>query len=280
MCKLLIGIKVNNLEDNRFEKIIRAQEESMSNQPHGIGALIIDRYNRISLKRELNKYEKVFNWVRNRIKDAKIVVIHTRQATDGKIDEKNIHLFNSGGYFFAHNGIVSKFSKYGGSGFIQVGMGTRGLPYPASKRFFIPDSDIISEEPKDVEKALEMEKEIEKKSDEMCDSYKFLVSLKKPITKLGLIQDIEDKGFMGMGVLVGERDKKITVFSTRIFEAHTDFKNYTIVYSYEPTNTMLYYKNALGFPIIFKEKSGKLKPLPVASGVYEINYGKLKVGKK
>ena len=30
----------------------------------------------------------------------------------------------------------------------------------------------------------------------------------------------------------------------------------------------------------FKEKSGKLKPLPVASGVYEINYGKLKVGKK
>jgi len=253
MCKLLIGIKVNDSANKKFARIIKAQEHSLSNQPHGISALIVDKDNNISVKKELNEYGKVFVWVQNRIKNAKIVAIHSRQATDGEIDEANLHFFEIDDYFFAHNGIVGEYSDYQIVG--------RQIGFPVGQTFHIVENN--------------EEKEI--KENEMSDSYNFLLNIPKPITKLSLVKEIENTRFTGVGVLVDKQKKRMIVFSTREMKAHTDFKNYFLIYSYDPTNTLVDFKSILGFQVIVKDNGEKLKAYSVPAGIYEVNY--LKVGK-
>ena len=270
MCKILIGIKTNDSQNVKFEKIIRAQEHSLSDQPHGISALIVDKWNNISVKKELNEYGKVFIWVRNRIRNAKIVAIHTRQATDGEIDEANLHFFNVKDYFFAHNGIVGKYSKC-----CVINQGQRRFFSPTGKTFKVEGyaDDMISELPGDVEKALE--KEAKEEKNKMSDSYNFLLNIPKPITKLRLIEEIENKNFIGMGVLFGKNEKKMTVFATREMKAHTDFKNYFFVYSYDPINVLSDIRSILGFQTMVKDKSEKLRPYNVSAGIYEVGFNQL-----
>ena len=98
MCKLLIAVKNNNSQNEKVLKIIKAQEKSLSNQPHGISALIVDKNNNISVNRTVNEYGKVFSWVYGKVKTAKIISIHTRQATSGNIDEANTHFFKVKNY--------------------------------------------------------------------------------------------------------------------------------------------------------------------------------------
>ena len=69
------------------------------------------------------------------------------------------------------------------------------------------------------------------------------------------------------------------VFSTREMKAHTDFKNYVFVYSYDPTNTLVDVRSVLGFQVVIKDKSEKLKPYNVSAGIYEIGFNQMYKGR-
>lgn len=287
MCKILIAVKSNDSQNVKFERIIKAQERSLSNQPHGISALIVDRENNISVKRELVNYGNVFMWVYRNLRSAKIVAIHTRQSTGGTIDENNIHFFNVGNYYFAHNGIVGKYSRlanYAGYGFKQ-----NTIFDPRNKSFKVFDSememvenDIVSENPIEVESVLEAEEKIiaKEKKQEMCDSYKFLLNIPKPITKSILATEIDKTNFYGKGVIFDKNQKRMIVFSTMEMKVHTDFKNYMILYSYDPENTLLNFKNVLGFKIFTNEKEEKQKAYNMPSGIVELAFKDINKGCK
>lgn len=262
MCKILIGFKLKKSQNKEFEKIIKAQEDSLSDQPHGISALIVNKNNKIEVKKELSEYKKVFNWVYRKIKNAKIVAIHTRQATDGGIDEDNLHFFKIGEYFFAHNGIIGNYSNYS--------LYLRGNFFPVGKSFSVTDDIDEENEVKAVEEALEKEAKGEEK--EMSDSYKFLLNIPKPITELSLKKEIEEKKFVGIGAIFDEKRKKFFFASTREAKAHTDFKNYIILYSYDPVNVLSKYRKISGFPIILKDETKKLKRYILPAGIYKKSF--------
>lgn len=280
MCKILIAIKKDDTQSEKIEKIIKAQEHSLSDQPHGISALIVDKNDNISVKRELNDYEKLFVWVYSRIKNAKIIAIHSRQATDGEIDKKNLHFFEIKNYLLAHNGIVGGYSKF------FTGCGRQGF-FPMNEKYaedvkyaeeIIEENVLRKTEAEQVNDFLKKEEETDDKG--MSDSYKFLENIPKPITDSNLREEIEKTKFVGIGVLFGRKEKRMTVFSTRETKCHTDFKNYIILYSYNPTNVLVKYQNVLGFEIISKDNNERLKPLTVNAGIYEIDFSSLSKGRE
>lgn len=265
MCKLLIGIKLNGSEDSTFEKILRAQESSLRDQPHGIAGLRISKKNQINVAKRLDNYNPVFADIYKNLKDTKIVGIHTRQATSGLINLRNTHFFQVGDYLFAHNGIVSDYH-----------MGYQGKQFYFSSACDEPnykETNILELEEGNLTEA------IEKNQEDLCDSHKFLLNIPKPITKKILREEIEERGFSGVGIIVDKRNRKIFTIATRELKCHTDFRNYLFIYSYNPESRLREYKKFIGFNVFNKENEEKLELFGIPAGVYELSYNP-KVGIK
>jgi hypothetical protein len=111
----------------------------------------------------------------------------------------------------------------------------------------------------------------------MSDSYNFLLNIPKPITKSILAEEMDKKHFMGVGVIVNKETKKMFVLSTREMKSHTDYKDFMFSYSYEPEDTLLNYQDVFGFKVMTNDKRETLKSHIIPTGIYEINFGNIKV---
>ena len=286
----MIGIKKSDSVNSKFRSIIKAQEHLLSKEGDGIGALIVDKNNNIQVRRHLqvDEYGQVYRWVQDNASKAKIVAIHTRQATDGGVNERNIHFYKIGNYYMAHNGIIGEYSGYNYKWRNQKNLVFKN-DYPAGKTFRIVEGDEgmeaqeFSDDPMVIEQGLEKEaqeiKEMEMQDERMSDSYQFLRNIPKPITKAILAEEADKKHFMGVGVIFNEMTKKMFVISTREMKAHTDLKNMMFSYSYEPENVLHSYQNVFGFKVMTGEKEERLKTKIVPAGIYEIDFAGIKVGK-
>ncbi len=121
------------------------------------------------------------------------------------------------------------------------------------------------------------EKEPEKKEKaNMSDSYQFLeylVGKHETIDKEAIEKAIESKTFSGIGTIIDLKNGKLFVFGTRTIKVHTDFKNYLILYSYDPKSVISEYSNNqfLGFPIEdIDEFEYEIREIPKGVYVYDI----------
>lgn len=258
MCKLVTVIKKNNENDDLIIKAIQAQEKVIKKEPHGIAALAINqKSNKIEVKKEMDDYDKVLDWAYSKIKSSKIVSIHSRQATSGTINKDNLHFFKADEYYLAHNGVVTKCSdKWSPMGSYKGG-------YYAESYYRGGSLFLSSKKGK--------EKEVGK--NKMCDSYKFLTKIKKPIEEDDILNEMEKQDFYGVGVIVDSKRKRLYSFATRAIPMHTNLKDYTIAYSFEPINKVEEYKNFMGFSI----KGGKEETIhfnreKTVEGIYRYDY--------
>ncbi len=122
MCKLLIGIKTSNEQQQKFHDIISAQIPELESMNDGIGAITADNKNKVEVFRSLSDYDTIFNKTLSSIANKKFVGIHARKSTSGLVNENNVHFFGDKNYLMAHNGVVSDFlgstyfNQYGGYG--------------------------------------------------------------------------------------------------------------------------------------------------------------------
>ena len=282
MCKLTLAIKANNSQDKLIEKVIRAQETRISEEPHGISALIVRYDNKIEVKKELNDYQNVFQWVYDNIKKAKVISIHSRQATDGSISEENLHFNEIDKCFIAHNGIVGKYSGYG-----YLGEGSRfGVKNdnwnPVGKTISVFDGEAekeFADEQTQIEGqeiAKEVNEELEDEEQDTSDSYKFLLNIPKPITKDVIRKEIAKTRFNGVATIIDSQAKKLFLFSTRDISAHTDFKNYLILYSFTPESVISTYQNVFGIKVSTEKAEIELNEFVIPEDVYEVGINDIK----
>jgi predicted glutamine amidotransferase len=239
MCKLLLGIKLNNSDTREFGKILKLQEKILRTEPDGIAGIRIRKDDKVSTIKRLENYNPVFDDIYRHIAESKIISIHTRQATSGAVDLENTHYFRVNEYFFAHNGIVGDCFDYPRKGFWKE-----------------PETSDIN---------------LEQETD-LSDSYRFLIDLPKPITKNVLEKAIKEKSFVGFGVLIDTKRKKIFILTTRVLEAHTDFRNYFFVYSFTPKSVVRRYKNFIGLRLFDQSKDERLKSFSIEEGIYEMKF--------
>lgn len=238
MCKLLVGIKLKK-DNNKFEQVLKLQEEELKTELHGISTMIVDNKNKVRVYRKMKKYQKVMNKIYSNVNDLKIVGIHTRTATSGVVNIENTHFFEVDDYLFAHNGIIC-------DGYSE-GVNTIGTGF-----YYRNYIDV---------------------GNPMCDSYRYFKKLSKPITKKILEQSIQKDSFYGVALLVDKKNKRMFIMSTRNFNAQTDLKSYLFFYSFEPRREETIKKwDFLGFR--FYEEEEKTKTFNIGPGVYQIGFNR------
>ena len=255
MCRLLLGIKLNGKNSPDFAKIIRLQETKLRSQPDGIATLRIDDNNKVKISREMEEYGKALSDIYKNVGNSRIVGVHSRQATSGETNIKNTHFFEVGRYIFAHNGMVSDYDS---------------MTFGEKDTSFITPTNQNLRWDGYYETKGKLDDEIKK--EKMCDSYQFIKNIKKPITKKILRREMEKKGFYGVAVLIDKKAKKIFTIATREAKAHTDFKTFFFMYSFDPVNELKNYKKFIGFRIFKESQQKKVELFTIMPGVYELDY--------
>lgn len=293
MCKLFIASKKVG-EDENLRKIINAQLPEFDKEKDGIGALVIGADRKIKTMRSMFDYEKVYDFVFDELDEAIFVAIHTRTGTSGVKDLLNVHFFNSGGYYFAHNGFVSDyFTKFklgyntgyshGGSwkdpnDYSMDDLSLDNLLYAMDRCKKCSDKKACNKHEKELEE-LTSKKYSSKKAvskEDKCDSLQFLENIPKPLTKEIVEAEVEKRSFSGMGLFVSEDTKDIKVIIKKkcyiIYEPETT--EAVILTSYNPETKWNEYeiKTVLGIDALVSEKKQELKnkPLPIIEGVYTL----------
>src|SRR3990167_505969 len=235
MCKLLVG--VNNKPGNpEFEKYIEAHQLEMYSEKNGCAALVVGFDNKIKVFRSLHDYDEVYRNVFEHIANSKLVSIHTRTATSGGVNEKNVHFFGSEGYYFAHNGFVRKYH----SG-VSLGFGRTLWKSDEPSTFLDTDgSDCRGcwSSKAGVCKKHKREgfAESKKDSDEACDSLQFLINMPKPVTPVKINKEIADKDFTGLGFLIGEKKQDAYLLIKKDTRVQTDKETFAIYTSFTPNH--------------------------------------------
>jgi len=241
MCKLTTVIKRNNKNDDLIIKTIKSQERIMGKEPHGISALIVGKDNKVQVKKEMNDYSKIFKWVYSKMKSSKVLSIHTRQATSGDIDKKNLHFFKVDEYYLAHNGIVSGYESFEKKKWKSA---TKDLYYKDYHQKYNKEYLIIDE---DDEKGTDKQ--------ELCDSYKFLLDIKKPMDEDDILELMVEQNFNGVGVIIDSKRNKLYSLTTRELYMHTNMRDYTINYSFDPNDKIETIKEFMGFDVKNNEEN-------------------------
>jgi predicted glutamine amidotransferase/dsDNA-binding SOS-regulon protein len=128
MCKILVAVKTSDKENKQFRQAIEAQESDLFAERDGMGAIIIDNIGQMSVFRSHNNYREVLNKVYAKLKNAKLVSIHTRTGTSGETGLTNVHFFEAQNLLMAHNGFVSKYHSYSNTNW-DYGMDVYGRGY-------------------------------------------------------------------------------------------------------------------------------------------------------
>jgi hypothetical protein len=263
MCKLMTIIKMNDNNDALLKELVENQRDLLDREPNGISALAIGKNDKIMIKKSLENYDSIINWAIKRIKNSKVISIHSRTATSGNVDKNNLHFFKVDDYYFAHNGIVGGLHSYEcmGAGYLN-----KWYPVNTTANIDTTKKDEKKEVQTQLVEVLDSKgecKEIQTEKDKMCDSYQFLFNLPKPIKGCKAIEKyMEKESFGGAGLLVDAKKKRVFSLIGKTTPAHTNFKNYKIDKG----------KEFLGFDIEDKEDRVKIPRRVVKNGVYQFNY--------
>jgi glutamate synthase domain-containing protein 1 len=113
MCKLIVGVNASENPEKlkELKRIVKLQRSDVFDEPHGIAAMCILKSGKTLVWRELRDYQKVFDKLMENIENSKFFILHTRTSTGG-MGEKNIHLFERGGCYMAHNGTIQKYNSW------------------------------------------------------------------------------------------------------------------------------------------------------------------------
>lgn len=265
MCKLVTIIKKNNDNDELIIKAVAAQEKVIRKEPHGIAALAINKdTDKVEVKKDMDNYDKVLDWAYSKVKNSKVVSIHSRQATSGVINKDNLHFFKADEYYLAHNGVVSKCSDKWETLGSHKGYFSKGYPKGYGKLYegnLLIEDDDKSKEDKEVSK------------DKMCDSYKFLTKIKKPMTEKDILNEMASQEFYGVGIVVDTKKKILYTFATRSIPMHTNMKDFSITYSFDPTSKIETTKRFMGFELKGSKKEAiHLHKEKAIEGVYKYHY--------
>lgn len=110
MCKLIIATKKRG-PCPQLEDCISSQYSDLFGEPHGFGSLVLGRTPKTFTALPKDGYAHAFVSTLEALDTARLAIIHTRTATQGKPTAENIHVARSDrGRTIAHNGIVSGFS--------------------------------------------------------------------------------------------------------------------------------------------------------------------------
>ena len=307
MCKLIVGVKLNNKKNEEFGNLIDAQRETLSGERHGICSLSVDTKNKIKVKREFDtdRYDMVVNDTLKDIKDKKVVSLHTRTGTSGEFGLLNVHFFENERYLMAHNGFVGKYhgSEYSNSrklgfennwGWSQTYGYHRETPIDSEVKKELEESanpknwcidcaslyetDEYCEAHKNYDiPPLLPEPKVIKEDSKYCDSARFVLSLKGDITKESLELEMDSTSFSGIATIYDKKLHKLWILATRDIKIHTDSKNYILMYSFDPENTLVKYSKFLGLPILDSETEIEIEEKVVPAGVYCIDTDNLEV---
>lgn len=104
MCYTFTAYKAEDLTDLLFEVI----HNNTGFNRDGYGAIWCKDEVKVDLVKsmKLHDYFKQLYMNFEEIKKSRYFAIHLRAATHGTVDERNVHLWNFGGYYCAHNGIL------------------------------------------------------------------------------------------------------------------------------------------------------------------------------
>lgn len=277
MCKLITAINNSTGQnDSDFKNAIALQYEILKKEPHGIAGLVITKDNKLHLFREYKDYDKILIEVDKLIKDAKFLILHTRMSTGGSQTIDNVHLFEDENYLFAHNGWVPKYAApafgfQSGFKYAQEGLNsysddyTSDIPYDKEN---VASDTILS-------RALEPKhKKKEKHKNKMCDSFKFLQALPKPITIEAIKKEVKASNFYGTGIIINKKTFEAFLIVKKDTTVITDSKDWGVFYSFDPETEITYetYKNMFGVNVLSAEETIKVvaEQKEVVKGIYKL----------
>jgi hypothetical protein len=110
MCKIF-GIINKNGNEADIKGLINAQTDELISQKDGISAIKIRKDNKIERKRSLDLYKTTIDWATEDIENCKLIALHARIGTSGVKDLSNVHFWERDGYYFAHNGYATSYTR-------------------------------------------------------------------------------------------------------------------------------------------------------------------------
>jgi len=105
MCKILTIINTKPENNEVIQKIINANAEGLKQEKSGFSVLRDDKPSYF-MDEGYQDFDKNVEY-----KGEKVFCVHTRTMTSGALDETGLHLQRTAGWFWAHNGVVSSFSR-------------------------------------------------------------------------------------------------------------------------------------------------------------------------
>lgn len=113
-----------------------------------------------------------------------------------------------------------------------------------------------------------------KAKSEFSDSYQFLQNIPKPITRDILAAEIVKRDFSGVAVIIDEKKRHLFLFSTRSMTVHTDFKTFSVFYSWATPESKI--PNYEILPMIhvpvLRDNGKKFEKYETPAGVYEFDF--------
>lgn len=103
MCKIITIINKNKNNSKTLKNLIDINADALSREQSGFSVL---RNNNPYYSLDYSNFNKKIAY-----KNEEVYIIHTRTATAGAVDKKGLHLKSFNGWFWAHNGLVSRFSN-------------------------------------------------------------------------------------------------------------------------------------------------------------------------
>lgn len=291
MCNLLVA--VSKTKDNKnFIETITSQFPTMRSQKNGIGAFVVTHDNTFHLFREFSDYDIVFDKVEELLPTARLVGLHTRISTGGKLGIENVHFFEHDNVILAHNGIIHGYTK---STYRQSYWDKKDDDAPMvvldSKAKRTVEEQVLFDESlvcegclsskagtckRHIKKAQDLIKKQEAKAlephkaplwgtepsdddcpafpDNPCDSLEFLRDLEKPVTCAGIDNLIHEKDASGMIMVFDKNTKKAFVSIRKECYAISDKETFSVMFSFTPDTEFKDIKWKYMFGVPFKDK--------------------------
>lgn len=117
MCNLLIAHKKNGTKDEAIRSAIDFQRKDLKSMEDGIALFTVSENGECFREFSTNKadYDGIIDLAMEAVSESKLVCLHTRKATIGRISGANCHYYESKGTYTAQNG-----------GFYKLGNRTMG----------------------------------------------------------------------------------------------------------------------------------------------------------
>lgn len=238
-----------------------------------------------------------------------IASLHTRTTSSGAISEENVHYFEDKGLLMAHNGFASEFGRWAKVESVGYQTGFRGWESGAYGKVAVKVKPAPEQELEKLWDTVEECDDCENSAEGFCarhisicnrinklaaenpelgamqplradaeasdpsDTLQMLRAITRPVTLESLAKDVATASFSGVAFLVDKDAKKGFLIASREIGVHTDWKTYSIFYSYKPESEFRTLKSLpklshIKIPLPHKERKETVYSLE--PGIYEI----------